>query len=182
MSQTNAKTYPTLEIDSLSYGPYGIGRLDGNAVMIPHTAPGDIIEAGITEAKERYAIGEASRIVKPSPLMQSPPCPSVGACGGCTWQHVRYDVQLRAKRQSVEDALRRIGQLDLFDLRPIIPSPLEFHYRRRIRLQVSSSGNIGYHAAASHQIVEIDSCSIADERLNDVMETLRRWLRHVRTS
>lgn len=182
MSQSNAKTNVTLEIDSLSYGPYGIGRLDGKAVMIPNTAPGDTVEARITESKERYAIGEAIRIMRPSPARQSPPCPYVGACGGCTWQHVRYDAQLRAKQQSVEDALRRIGKLDGFDLRTIIPSPLEYNYRRRIRLQISPSGQFGYHAAASHQIVEIDSCLIADERLNDVMETLRRWLRHVRTS
>jgi 23S rRNA (uracil1939-C5)-methyltransferase len=182
MPQSNAKTNLTLEIDALSYGPYGIGRLDGKAVMIPNTAPGDTVEARITESKERYAIGEAIRIMRPSPVRQSPPCPYVGACGGCTWQHVRYDAQLRAKQQSVEDALRRIGKLNGFDVRPIIPSPLEYNYRRRIRLQVSPSGKFGYHAAASHQIVEIDSCLIADERLNAVMETLRRWLRHVRTS
>ena len=182
MTHTNAKTGVTLEIDSLSYGPYGIGRLDGKAVMIPHTAPGDTVEARLVESKERFAIGEALRIVNPASVRQTPPCPYVGACGGCSWQHVRYDAQLRAKQQSVEDALRRIGKLDAFELRPIIPSPVEYQYRRRIRLQISSSGTLGFYGASSHQLVEIDSCLIADDRLNGVLQTIRHWMRDVRTS
>jgi len=182
MSQSNAKPTVTLEIDALSYGPYGIGRLDGKAVMVPHTAPGDVVECRLTAAKERYAIGALIGVVKPSPARQAPPCPYVPACGGCTWQHIRYAEQLKAKQQSVEDALRRIGKLSGYELRPIIPSPLEYHYRRRIRLQVSPSGKLGYHGAASHRIVEIDSCLIAEERLSRAIDTARRWLGRIRTS
>src|SRR5262245_52527603 len=140
MSQTNAKPAVTLEIDSLLYGPYGIGRIEGKALMIPHTAPGDTVEARIIEAKERYAIGEVIRLINSSPIRQNPPCPYVGTCGGCSWQHIQYQAQLRAKQQSVEDSLRRIGKLGGFEMRPIIPSPTEYHYRRRIRLQISASG------------------------------------------
>jgi tRNA/tmRNA/rRNA uracil-C5-methylase (TrmA/RlmC/RlmD family) len=66
MSQTNAKNELTLDIDTLSYGPYGIGRHQGKAVMIPKTAPGDTVAARIVEAKERYSVGEIVRILKPS--------------------------------------------------------------------------------------------------------------------
>jgi 23S rRNA (uracil1939-C5)-methyltransferase len=182
MSQTNAKSQATLEIDSLSYGPYGIGRVGGKAVMIPHTAPGDTVEARIVESKERYAVGEMIRLIAPSPIRQTPPCPYVGTCGGCSWQHLRYDAQLKAKQQSVEDALRRIGKLDRFELRPIIPSPDEYHYRRRIRLQIDAARKLGFYAASSHQIVEIDSCIIADDRLNSIIDRLRCWLRDTKTS
>ena len=123
MTQTNAKNEITLEIDSLSYGPYGVGRMDGKAVMVPKTAPGDRIAARIVAAKPRYAIGEVLRVIESSPLRQTPPCPFVNECGGCPWQHIRYDAQLKAKLQNVESALRRIGRLDSFELRPIIPSP-----------------------------------------------------------
>jgi len=176
MSQTNAKNALTLEIDSLSYGPYGIGRLGGKAVMVPHTAPGDIVEAKIVESKDRYAVGAMHRLIAPSPVRRTPVCPYVGSCGGCSWQHLRYDAQLKAKQQSVEDALRRIGKLDRFELRPIIPSSNEYHYRRRIRLQVDGSSKVGFYGASSHQLVEIDSCAIADDRLNGIIEYLRRWL------
>src|SRR6266550_371127 len=181
MTQTNAKNSVTLAIDALSYGAYGIGHLSGKAVMIPHTAPGDTVEVRITEEKERYDIGEAIRVLAPSRLRQAPPCPYVGACGGCSWQHLRYDAQLKAKQQSVVDALRRIGRLGDFELRPIIPSNDEFHYRRRIRLQVGGNRTLGFYGTASHQLVEIGSCLIADNRLNCALDSLRRWVRALAT-
>jgi 23S rRNA (uracil1939-C5)-methyltransferase len=182
MSQTNAKNVITLEIDALSYGPHGIGRLGGKAVMVPHTAPGDTIEARIVESKERYAVGEMLRLIAPSPLRQTPLCPYVGACGGCSWQHLRYEVQLEGKQQSVEDALRRIGKLDDFEVRPIIPSSNAYHYRRRIRLQVDASRKLGFYGASSHHLVEIDSCAIAEDHLNRSLESLRRWARALKTN
>jgi 23S rRNA (uracil1939-C5)-methyltransferase len=181
MTQTNAKSTATLEIDALSYGPYGIGRLDGKAIMVPYTAPGDTVEVRITEEKERYAVGEATRVFTPSSLRQAPPCPYVGACGGCSWQHLRYDAQLKAKQQSVVDALRRIGKLGDFELKPIIPSAQEYGYRRRVRLQLGPKKELGFFGAASHELVEIGSCLIADDRLNRALDSLRRWVRALAT-
>ena len=186
MPHTNAKNSLTLEheieIDALSYGPYGIGRLEGKALMIPNTAPGDRITAHIVESKERYAIGELIHIVNPSPLRQTPPCPYVGRCGGCSWQHLRYEAQLKAKQQSVEDALRRIGKLSDFELKPIIAARDPFHYRRRIRIQVGAARGLGFFAAGSHSVVEIDSCLIADARLNAAIEPLRLWLGEINSA
>lgn len=179
MAHTNAKTALTLEqeieIDALSYGPYGIGRMDGKAVMIPDTAPGDKILARLVESKERYAVGAVIRLIEASPLRQTPPCPYVGRCGGCSWQHLQYETQLKAKQQSVADALRRIGKLSDFELKPIIAARDPFHYRRRIRLQAGAAGGLGFFAAGSHSVVEIDSCLIADARLNAALAALRLW-------
>ena len=175
MTQTNAKSELSLEIDTLSYGPYGIGRHEGKAVMVPHTAPGDKVVVRIVESRERYDVGGVVRLITPSPARQNPPCPYVGECGGCSWQHLRYDSQLRAKQRSVEDALRRIGKLDGFELRPIISSPHEYHYRRRIRLQANDK-RLGFYRAASHEIIKIDSCLIAEDTLNAVIKSLRRLL------
>lgn len=176
ISQPSAKTELELDIDRLSYGPYGIGRSDGKAIMIPNSAPGDRVVARLTEIKERYAIGEIVRIVTPSPLRQTPPCPYVGDCGGCTWQHIGYPEQLKAKQQSVADALRRIGKLNGFDLRPIVASPSAEHYRRRIRLQVSAVKRLGFYSSGSHHVVEVDTCLIAAQPLNAVIAPLRAWL------
>ena len=180
MPHTNPKPEPKLdhelEITALSYGPYGIGRVDGKAVMIPDTAPGDRIAARVVESKEHYAVGEIVRLIEPSPLRQAPPCSYVGRCGGCSWQHLRYEAQLKAKQQSVADALRRIGKLSDFELKPIIAAEHPLHYRRRIRLQVGAAGSLGFFAAGSHSIVDIDVCLIADARLNPVIEPLRLWL------
>ena len=181
MTHTNAKNEITLEIGSLSYGPYGVGRFDGKAVMVPKTAPGDLVAARIVASKARYAIGEALRVIEPSPLRQMPPCPFVNECGGCPWQHIRYDAQLKAKQQNVENALRRIGKLDGFELRPIIASPQEYRYRRRIRLQCDRAGKLGYFRPASHEVIEIDDCLIADGKLTGFIAPLRRWVHDLAT-
>ena len=177
MTHINLKNELTLEIDSLSYGPYGIGRVEGKAVMIPNTAPGDRVAAHIVESQERYAVGELVRLLRPSPARQPPPCPYVGECGGCPWQHVRYEAQLTAKQQNVASALRRIGKLEGFDLRPIVPSANEYHYRRRIRLQLDERQRLGFYQPSSHRLVEIDACRIAVEAVNECLAALRSWIR-----
>lgn len=182
MTQTNAKPIVKLEIDTLSYGPYGIGRIDGKAVMVPRTAPGDQIEARISDSKDRYAIGEIVRLLQPSSSRQAPPCPYVEACGGCPWQHLHYPAQLAAKQQSVDDALRRIGKIHNFELRPIIASALEFRYRRRIRLQIGADKRLGFFGLSSHRLVEVDACLIADDRINQVINILQRWIRSISTA
>ena len=182
MSQPNAKNAVKLEIERLSYGPYGIGRVDGRVLMVPHTAPGDTIMAHVIEEKERFSIGEIERIFTPSPARRTPPCPYVGQCGGCSWQHLNYETQLKAKQQSVEDALRRIGKLSGYDLGSIIPAVDEFHYRRRIRLQLGPGRELGFYGASSHNLVRIDACNIASEPLNTTIETLRRWVRSMNSA
>src|ERR1051325_820665 len=162
MQENNIHDSITLDIDTLSYGPYGIARHSGKAVMVPHPAPGDRVAVRIRESKQRYDVGEITRLIAPSPLRQTPPCPYFAACGGCSWQHVRYEAQLRAKQDSVADALRRIGKFTDFELRPIVPAASEYNYRRRIRLQVAADNVLGFFGTASHQLVEIRSCLIAD--------------------
>ena len=182
MAQTNAKNDFTLEIESLAYGPYGIGRIDHQVIMVPATVPGDTISARVADAKGNYAVGEMVRLLQPSPLRQTPPCPYVNDCGGCPWQQVQYPAQLKAKEQSVADALRRIGKLDGFELRPIIASLHEYHYRRRVRLQCDTAKRMGFYRAFSHDLVEIDRCLIADNGLNKVLHPLRSWMNELETA
>src|SRR4029077_15242988 len=119
-------------------------------------------------------VGEATCVCTPSSLRQAPPCPYVGACGGCSWQHLRYDAQLKAKQQSVVDALRRIGKLGAFALKTIIPSAPEYGYRRRVRLQLGAKKELGFFGAASHELVEIGSGRIAGDCFKRPAGSLRR--------
>ncbi len=170
-----------LDIDSLTYGLNGIGRDQGRVVLVPGTAPGDRVEVRITEAKKNYAIGAVTRLLKPAAVRRQPPCPYAGNCGGCPWQHIEYEAQLAAKEKCIEDALRRIGKLKDFEMHPILPSPKEFRYRRRIRLHCDVDRRLGFHRAATHEVVEIDSCLIADLKAEKNLATARTWVRGLKT-
>ena len=182
MKQTNSNTEITLEIDALSHGPYGIGRMAGKAIMIPGTVPGDRIDARLSQSRERYATADLLRVIDSSPLRQTPRCVYAGDCGGCSWQHIRYDAQLKAKQENVANALRRIGRLTDFEMPPIIASDDEYHYRRRIRLQCNQRKEVGFFRAFSNDIVEVHSCVIANETVNDVIPSLRRWAKQTVTT
>jgi len=171
-----------LEIDSLAYGPYGIGREQQRVILVPFTAPGDEIEARIVAEKKNYATADLIRVLKPSPDRRPAPCPYLPRCGGCPWQHVNYARQLAAKENIVLQNLRRIGRFENFRLLPIVPSPDQYHYRRRIRLQCSANKTLGFHSAASHELVPIDACLIADDELNRMFAAARAWTASLQTA
>jgi len=168
-------------VEALAYGPYGVARPQGHVVLIPRTAPGDEVKARIVARRANYAIGEIVSLVTPSPVRQEPPCPYFDGCGGCPWQAVQYDAQLAAKQKNVEDALRRIGKLSGFELFPILPSPSAYHYRRRVRLHADGQKRLGYYRAFSHDLIEVDSCLVADPQANLRLGQARNWLRSLKT-
>lgn len=170
-----------VKIDSLSHGPYGITRARGRVLLIPHTVPDDEVEAQVSTEKGNYAIGKLISVIRPSALRQQAPCPYFSACGGCPWQAVRYEAQLAAKQKNVEDALTRIGKLTGFELLPILPSKNEYEYRRRVRLHTDGQGRLGYHRAFSHELIEIETCLIADTKANHHLCHAREWLRELKT-
>ena len=110
---------------------------------------------------------------------QIPPCPYFDSCGGCPWQQVVYETQTSAKEKNVRDALWRIGRFQGFELLPILPSPEEYAYRRRVRLQIDHRKRVGFHRALTHEVVEIDSCLIADRRLDRVLQSVRKWIQEL---
>jgi 23S rRNA (uracil1939-C5)-methyltransferase len=181
MKQTNAKNEITLDIESLSYGVYGVGRFQGQVILVPATVPGDRVLARIVEKKSNYAIGKVLRVIRTSGCRQKPPCPYLPDCGGCPWQATSYQAQLDAKQKNLDDALRRIGKLSNFDVRPVLPSPDEYGYRRRIRLQVDESKRVGLFKAESHDLVEIDSCLITAHQANLHIKALRLLVQKMST-
>ena len=170
-----------LKIDSLTYGPYGLGRDNRRVILVPLTVPGDEVGVRIVAEKRNYAIGEMSHLLKPSPLRQAPPCPYFERCGGCPWQQIEYEGQLAAKEKIVVDALHRIGRLDGFQILPILRSPQEYGYRRRIRLQSDGRKRLGFYRALSHELIEIDSCLIADPQVDRHLSVAREWSKGLRT-
>lgn len=140
---------PKIEITGVAAGGAGVGRLpDGRVTFVHRTAPGDVVEARVVEAKPRWTRSELVRVVEPSPDRRDAPCPHYDRCGGCTLQHLGYEAQLRAKARLVSDALQRIGRLAI-DPPEVVPSPSEFRYRNRVTftLRRAPGGVVaGFHA------------------------------------
>jgi 23S rRNA (uracil1939-C5)-methyltransferase len=98
-----------ITIERLAHGGRGVGYLDGLAVFVPRTAPGDEVEVRLVEQRRRYAFGEVVALRQASPLRVQPPCPLYDNCGGCHLQHLSYTQQLDLKTAQVRDSLTRIA-------------------------------------------------------------------------
>jgi 23S rRNA (uracil1939-C5)-methyltransferase len=163
-----------LEIEKLSFGGDGIGRKDGLVYFVPLSAPGDLVKIQVTEKKKNFARAEVLEVLKPGPSRIKPACPVFGRCGGCTWQHVSYEEQLRQKQMIVEEQLGRSLGVDL-KVQAIIPSPQQFRYRNRIQLKYDGK-NIGFYARQSHDVIDIQDCPITEETLTAEIPGLKKTL------
>ncbi len=165
------KTIP-LKIEKLAVGGDGLGRYNGMVIFVPFTAPGDEILVQITEQKKNHAFGVIEEVISPGIERFEPPCPYYFNCGGCNWQHLQGDAQLKYKELLVAENLKKFLRLDISVL-PIIPSPKNWRYRNRI--QLSSQGSLlGFRKRNSHQIIDIKDCLITEEVLTNTLPLIRK--------
>ncbi len=142
-----------------------LGRHQGQAIFVFGAIPGETVRAEILEDRERFAHARLAEVVVPSPDRIAPRCPHVPECGGCQWQHIAYPRQLAFKAEVVRDQLTRIGGVADPPVRPTLPAPAPWGYRNRITFSVGDSGQLGFQRAASHDVIPIEECHIADPRL-----------------
>jgi 23S rRNA (uracil1939-C5)-methyltransferase len=166
----------TLAIDRMAYGGRGVGRVDGYLVFVPDTAPGDRVRARLWRVKPAYADADLIEIESPSPTRTTPPCPHFGPCGGCAWQHLRYDDQLRAKASIVRESLADIAGLRHIDVSPILPSADAWAYRNKMEFTFHPTALLGLHQrGAFDRVVPITACLIQSAAANEVYRIARDW-------
>jgi 23S rRNA (uracil1939-C5)-methyltransferase len=161
-----------LKIEDIAFGGKGVARENGKAVFIPFTIDGETVSVEIVREKKKFSEAEVVDVRERSPHRVSPECPYFGRCGGCGYQHINYEHQLAIKWRQVRDVLQRIGKFTNIPMRPIIPSPAAYHYRNRITVH-SQEGVIGYYRRESHHLIDIESCPIALDEVNQVLAQLR---------
>lgn len=166
--------HTTMTIERLAHGGYGVGHVDGMAVLVPRTAPGDHIEVRLVDQCRRYAFGDMVSLHEASPWRVPPPCPLFERCGGCHLQHLPYTHQLDLKTTQVRDSLVRIGKLPDVPVSPTLGSPVPFAYRNKVVYHYDAdSGALGMVERGSQRILDIPHCLITDPRANAVLDRIR---------
>lgn len=190
------KPFPILEnitITDIAAEGKALARVDGIVVFVPYAVPGDIVDLQIRRKKHSYAEAEIVRFHTESPLRAKPFCRHFGVCGGCKWQCLPYEEQLRAKQQQVTDALQRIAKVELPEISPILGSAKQKEYRNKLEFGFSNkkwltleqvkSGEVfdqkdalGFHIpGAFDKILDISECHLMEDINNRIRNILRDY-------
>jgi 23S rRNA (uracil1939-C5)-methyltransferase len=161
-----------LEIEDVAFGGNGVGREQGKAIFVPYTIDGETVSAEIVREKKQFTEADLVEVKQGSPDRVEPQCPYFGRCGGCAYQHISYEHQLAIKWRQVRDALQRIGKLKDVPMRPIVPSPEQYGYRKRITVH-AEDGVIGFFRRDSHRLIDIEHCPISRDEVNHALSKLR---------
>lgn len=171
----------TAVIDGYSSEGLGIARVNGAVVFVPHAVRGEEIDLRITKVMKTSCAGEIVKIHNPSPERMEPECPYAGKCGGCAYRHLTYPEELWAKRQRVQDALTRIGGLEL-TVEEILGAKNPEHYRNKSQYPVGADGSIGFFQARTHKVVPIRRCLIQTEAADRTAQAVGEWMRRYKIS
>ena len=171
----------TAVIDGYSSEGLGIARVNGAVVFVPHAVRGEEVDLRITKVMKTSCAGEIVKIHDPSPERMEPECPYAGKCGGCAYRHLTYPEELWAKRQRVQDALTRIGGLEL-TVEEILGTKNPEHYRNKSQYPVGADGSIGFFQARTHKVVPIRRCLIQTEAADRTAQAVGEWMRRYKIS
>jgi 23S rRNA (uracil1939-C5)-methyltransferase len=158
-----------VRIEKLVYGGEGLAHHEGHTVFAPFVLPDENVSIEPVETRKKFIRGRVAQIKTPSIDRAVPACPYFGVCGGCDYQHIPYELQLRYKSEILRETLSRLGRVQWEG--PIVPhaSP-PFGYRNRVQWKIaraeSGSLEIGYFQAGSQKLCAIRQCPIASPGLN----------------
>lgn len=170
-----------------------IAKVDNLVIFVPYVVPGDVVDLQIKRKKHSYAEAEAIALKKPSELRAKPFCKHFGVCGGCKWQCLPYEEQLRFKQKQVADNLTRIGKIELPEMMPILGSKHVARYRNKLEFgfsnkkwltseQVASGVQfdcmdaVGFHIpGAFDKILDIEECHLMDDINNRLRNGIRAY-------
>ena len=182
-----------VEISAIAAEGRSIARIDGGVVFVPYVVPGDVVDLQVKKKKSSYMEAVCVKIHKYSDLRDTPFCAHYGVCGGCKWQCLKYEEQLRAKQQQVFDNLSRIGKVELPEFMPILGSHKTRQYRNKLEFGFSNKrwlteeevqkgiiydvkDAVGFHiTGAFDKILDIEDCALMDNLQNRIRNSIREY-------
>lgn len=170
-----------------------LARVDNLVVFVPMLIPGDVVDVKVVRKRKKYLEGKVTRFYEYSPDRIKPRCKHFGICGGCKWQHLPYNLQLKQKEKQVRDNLTRIGKIELPEISPIIGSSEEFLYRNKLEYTFSDrrwltkdeiesdvkfekEGALGFHIPGLFdKVLDIEECHLQPEPSNAIKNAVRQY-------
>jgi 23S rRNA (uracil1939-C5)-methyltransferase len=179
-------------IEKMAFGGRGVGRVNGFVLFVRNAAPGDKITARVVRKKRDHGEAVLTQLLSPSPDRVAAPCPYSGHCGGCQWQHIRYDRQLAYKQDHVVESMERLGGLKSVRVHPAIPSERRFAYRNKMEFSFSdrrwflpeemntphmdSSFALGLHVPGTfNKVLDVSACLLQRETGNHILSMVREY-------
>jgi 23S rRNA (uracil1939-C5)-methyltransferase len=171
-----------VEVDSLAFGGRGVARAEGFVVFVAGALPGDRVRVEITKAKKRFAEARTVELLQAGADRIPDRCTHGGEpCPGAPWQGLPYEQQLAIKSEQVGEALRRIGDLEGYELEEIVPAAEQWRYRNKLEYSFGENDGetaLGFHARGRWDlIVDVDDCQLASEAGNAARNAVREWAR-----
>ncbi len=155
------------------------GRGTFENYVIPFTGPGDEVEATFLKRDSGTRIGKLTKVVKPSANRTDAPCPHAGVCGGCLWQHLSYDAQLRMKREMINRAFEAAGHEER--IAEVTPSDETFYYRNRMDYVVGWKGELGLKEYGSwNRYLDLSTCLLLDKETPTILQTVRDLMKDLK--
>lgn len=169
-----------LDITDLGTDGAGICHIEGFAVFVKDTVPGDYVRIKVIKVKKNFGYGKLMEIIKPSKDRVEPKCPVARQCGGCQLQHLSYEKQLEYKQNKVKNCLERIGGCKNFTIEPILAMDTPYYYRNKAQFPVGKTKDgklaVGFYAGRTHSIIDTRTCCIQAEINEKLMELVREFL------
>ena len=185
--------FENVEITDVAAEGKAIAKVDGMAVFVPFAVPGDIVDIQITRKKRSFAEGKVVRFESYSENRAEPFCEHFGVCGGCKWQNLPYDEQLKYKNNQVTDNLERIGRIDLPTISQISGAPEDRFYRNKLEFTFSNKrwltkkeissekeftqlNALGFHIPGMFdKVLDINKCWLMDDLQNNIRNSIRKF-------
>lgn len=190
MKKKNLPLLENIEITGIAAEGKALSRVDDVVVFVPYCVPGDIVNLQVTKKKHSFMEARVAGIVTPSPIRCEAVCKHYGLCGGCKWQILPYEEQLKWKQQQVEDNLHRIGHIDLPAVSPILGSKKIYGYRNKLEFTFADhkwltteemkqgipfEPGLGFHMPnCFDKVLQIDECYLMPEFNNAIRNAIRQ--------
>ena len=191
MSRKNLPLLEDVRIEAIAAEGKALAHVDGQVVFVPYCIPGDRVDLQVTRKKHSFMEARLERIVEPSPLRREAVCRHYGVCGGCKWQILPYEEQLRWKQRQVEDNLVRIGKVSLPEAEPVLGSESEYGYRNKLeftfadhrwltpeqmRERVPFEPGLGFHIPnCFDKVLDIEECHLMPDLNNRLRNRVREY-------